>query len=360
MSLTGNQYLIWVKESIGLHYDGIIELGDGYAYCKMLHMIHPTSIDINMATPHTVSTELLDKTNWDLISAALLDLGIEKELDVLGLVSMKSDINTDFLRWFYETFSGHIKGLKCLEAANKVKQTKQIEMETAIKVFKEEEEKLKLNVQQLVKCKDEKKKSQGNFDDEETKLNEAKHAITRAIEASEKVKETFEKTLSDEMKLAANNTKSTINMDEIFIRSDIRDGSVDPLWFLIDDTLKARDNATDAIKDYAEQHAKAIKTAEENELQLNNAVADLKDQTAKAQQAKRCKDLQERQLEKAVEAVRQANFAIAVLKASEHASDLSQGNSIKDAVGALRRVETTLDGFTGVRRTSSNLRVFRS
>jgi len=355
--LTKSQYLNWIKECTDIDYEDVGDLGDGYAYCKLLDFLYPGMVDMKDVSLSVTKNEVSATKNLRVIEDCCRDLNIAKQLDIYGMASFQPDPNLSFIQWFYNRFSDRVKVAKCLQAAKKVKNLKRIEADEVAKIFeaeKQHEEHLILKQKESESAEEEVKKQ---FHLEDVKAKEAEQAVQDAIKIAGNLKDLVENSLNNEISLAAENTKAKIYSTQ-GTRETERYRDSDDVKANIEEVVRSREYAITAIEDFADQHTTAVLASKRAKDAAAEASAAVIEQTARTQNANAIFDAKNREYEKAVEAVKYANYAVAVLDAYDNSDDLYKTRAKKDSTSALKRVEAALDEFNVIKRTSINLRVF--
>ena len=355
--LTKSQYLNWIKECTNVEYISIGDLGDGFAYCKLLVFLYPNIIKMRDVSHSQTKDELSATNNWKVIQNCLRELNIiQKPINIYSLVTFGADANLTFMEWFYTTFSSRVRVMKCLEAAKKVKNVKRSQVEGVWKLYDIElQNEIKL-VSKLKECESDSLVAKEQFSYEEIKAKEAEQAVKVAVRVASSLGDLVQKVLNQEISKAALNAKAELFSDEDPKKNVPEKG--DGVMPAIEEVISTKDYAISAIGEFAQQHAKAVITANKAEEKTKAAEVDLKDQKIRTKKAKNLYESKNIEYQKAVNTVKQANYAIAVLDAYENSDQSLKERSKKTAVAAMRKVEDTLDEFDVVSRSPVNLPVF--
>ena len=356
--LTKGQYLNWIKDCTGDECESIGELGNGLSYSKIMHFVHPLSFNINKVDLSGAQNSEIAINNWKLLQTCFLNLNIAKKLDMHGLISQDIETNVEFVKWFYSTFSDRVKAVKCLETAKKIKALKEVELKNAEKIYDIEMENQTVLNEKHDECKEEHVEAQKGFEVEARKSKDADQAIQVAITAAGGIRNTLEKVLNHELLLASVNTKLKLDDNDPILGGPRKNLNTDAVWEKTEEAVNARDCATLAMRDYAEQHALALERSDLTKQASISAATKLKEQSARTEKAKIMKDMKLGEYRRALETVKLANYAIAILDAAENTDHKYKVKADRDANAALRRIENALDSFTAVKRSVSNLRTF--
>lgn len=103
-TLSRNELINYVNETLQLGYTKVEQMCTGYAYCQMLHKLWPEKVVIKKVK-FDAKLEHAYIENWKVLQESFKKLQIAKEVPIQRLVKGRFQDNFEFLQWFYKFYT---------------------------------------------------------------------------------------------------------------------------------------------------------------------------------------------------------------------------------------------------------------
>ena len=130
------KYVSWVNEVLNMSFDSVEQMGNGGAYCALLEMAYPGTINMKQVKNRENIPEVDRIENLKKFQTALNQkVGILKEVKIMEMSKKSVKENLTFMQWFYWRFGPKIRVVKALQLSKQLKKTKDEEAREAIKAL---------------------------------------------------------------------------------------------------------------------------------------------------------------------------------------------------------------------------------
>lgn len=103
-TLSRNELILFINETLQLHYTKVEQMCTGSAYCQMIHMLWPERVPLKKVK-FDAKLEHAYIDNWKVLQEAFKRLHIEKDIPIQRLVKGRFQDNFEFLQWFYKFYT---------------------------------------------------------------------------------------------------------------------------------------------------------------------------------------------------------------------------------------------------------------
>ena len=109
-TLSRNELIGYVNDTLDLNYTKVEQMYTGSAYCQMLHRRWPQKVLIKKVK-FDANQEHAFIDNWKILQESFKKLQVAKEVPIQRLVKGRFQDNFEFLQWFYKFYTINDSGV---------------------------------------------------------------------------------------------------------------------------------------------------------------------------------------------------------------------------------------------------------